>query len=265
MGSATSDKSKGLAVIPDFVDNVAKNLTDKPTQSIGQTLSDLWQLVLGNRVSFKLEKQRMKYACALEEYRESLNAKAAAIPEEKRIEPSIQIAAQALDDSKYCVESAELREMFAYLIASSMHADYADKVHPSFSKIIQQMSALDAQILEILHRYQSCGGLAVVNYKKVLSTGGFEPLVECIPEEAPESCSLEIAGHSIAFLQRLGLIQIPAFTHFFNGDRYAAFQRTSLHAELNRQATVFGYKLEMERSLARLTPVGHDFVSVCLG
>ena len=265
MGSATSDKSKGLAAIPDFVDNAAKNLTDKPTQSIGQTLSDLWQLVLGNRVSFKLEKQRMKYACALEEYRESLDAKVAAIPEEKRIEPSTQIAAQALDDSKYCVESAELREMFAHLIASSMHADYADKAHPSFSKIIQQMSALDAQMLEILHRYQSCGGLAVVNYKKVLSAGGFEPLVECIPEKAPESCSLEIAGHSIAFLQRLGLIQIPAFTHFSNDDRYAAFQRTSLHAELNRQATVFGYKLEMEGSLARLTPVGQDFVSVCLG
>ena len=31
MGSATSDKSKGLAAIPDFVDNAAKNLTDKPT------------------------------------------------------------------------------------------------------------------------------------------------------------------------------------------------------------------------------------------
>lgn len=42
-----SDKDSSLIKLlelPDSIDNAVKNLTDKPTQGIGQTFSDLWFL-----------------------------------------------------------------------------------------------------------------------------------------------------------------------------------------------------------------------------
>ena len=56
----------------------------------------------------------------LENYNRELHEKIEAIPNEKRVEPDIQIVAPALEASKYCVEKEELREMFVNLIASSM-------------------------------------------------------------------------------------------------------------------------------------------------
>lgn len=44
-----SDKNSSFINLPDLpasVDNAVKNLTDKPTQGIGQTFADAWYLVL---------------------------------------------------------------------------------------------------------------------------------------------------------------------------------------------------------------------------
>lgn len=66
-----SDKNSpliDLPELPDSIDNAVKNLTDKPTQGIGQTLSDVWYLVFGG-ISQAADKRRMKYAHNLELYK----------------------------------------------------------------------------------------------------------------------------------------------------------------------------------------------------
>ena len=137
------------ADLPPSVDNAVKNLTDEPTKSVGKTFSDVWYLVFGG-ISYAADKRRMKYAHKLEQYHEELESAINTIPEEKRIEPDIQVTAQALENSKYCVESDELRSMFVNLIAKSMNADYKATVHPSFAEIIKQMSPDDARVLRTI-------------------------------------------------------------------------------------------------------------------
>lgn len=44
--------------LPDSVDNALKNLSDAPTKSIGQTLSDAWFLVFGG-ISHQANKRRI--------------------------------------------------------------------------------------------------------------------------------------------------------------------------------------------------------------
>ncbi|MFR8352664.1 MAG: DUF4393 domain-containing protein [Blautia obeum] len=96
------------------------------------------------------DKRRMKYAHDLELYKQELSRAISSIPEEKRIEPNIQTTAQALENSKYCIESEELRKMFVNLISNSMDNRYIQNVHPSFAEIIKQMSPTDARILKTL-------------------------------------------------------------------------------------------------------------------
>ncbi len=263
-----SAKSNSVALlsaeVPKSIDNAVTNLTDKPSQSIGQTISDLWQLVLGGRVAFAAEKQKMKYAHELEEYRKSLEAKVTAIPEEKRTKPQIQIAAQALDDSKYCVESEALREMFSSLIANSMNTDYLTIIHPSFSKIIQQLSPLDAQMLLIFQEFHHRGGVALVDYTKEADGTGYYTIAEHIPEIVPDNCPLSAVERSITSLQRLGLIEIHADEQFTDESRYAFSKCNALYTEILRDAKIHGYKINVIKRYAKLTAFGKDFVKVCL-
>lgn len=251
--------------LPDFANTAAKNLTDKPTQSIGQTFTDLWQIVFGNHLSYVAERQKTRYAHKLEEYRKSLERKVAAIPEDKQTTPSLQIAGQALEDSKYCAETEDLREMFSSLIANSMNVDYANRIHPSFSKIIQQLSPLDAQMIKIFNAEQDRGGLAIVDFIKLVNDDEFERLFELVPAKIPANCSQLTAIRSIVSLQRLGLISVTADEKFSDQSRYDAFLSTPLYFELKKQATIRGFKLEMIKHVASLTSLGEDFVTVCLG
>ena len=135
--------------LPNSIDNALKNLSDAPTKSIGQTLSDAWFLVFGG-ISHQANKRRMKYAHDLEVYNYELSQAITNVPPENLIEPDIQTTAQALENSKYCIESEELRKMFVNLISKSMNSDYIQKVHPSFAEIIKQMSPVDARIFKSL-------------------------------------------------------------------------------------------------------------------
>ena len=58
-----SDKNSSFINLPDLpasVDNAVKNLTDKPTQGIGQTFADAWYLVFGG-ITQAADKRRMNY------------------------------------------------------------------------------------------------------------------------------------------------------------------------------------------------------------
>ncbi|GHV39499.1 hypothetical protein FACS189490_03210 [Clostridia bacterium] len=117
--------------VPKSVDT-AGNLTDKPTEVLGKTVSSLISLAFGGITNFE-DKRQIRFQAELEAYKASIYKKLKLIPEENVIEPKTQIVAQALDDSKFCVEEPALREMFAELIASASDKTKEDTVHPSFS------------------------------------------------------------------------------------------------------------------------------------
>lgn len=124
-----------LPDMPESVDNALTNLTDSPTKNAGQTFGDLWYLVFGG-ISHAADKKRMKYAADLEKYRNELSDAISKIPDDKKMEPSFQVTAQALENSKYCVSSETLRTMFVKLISGSMNQNTESLVHPCFPSIL---------------------------------------------------------------------------------------------------------------------------------
>ena len=142
----SEDKNSLIDLVPDSVDNAVKNITDKPTQNMGTTLADIWYLVFGG-ISQAAEKRKLKYSYTLQEFEKELKEKISKIPEDKLIEPDVQVIAQALESSKYCVEKEELRHMFSNLISNCLNKDYSDNIHPIFTQIIKSLSPLDARML----------------------------------------------------------------------------------------------------------------------
>lgn len=243
--------------IPNSVDNAAKNLTDKPSQNMGATLGDLWFLVFGS-ISQKADKRRLKYATELEAYKAELEASLAKIPEEKKVEPSTQVVAQALENSKYCIEEKELRALFTNLISSSMNSDLQKDVHPSFAEIIKQMSPLDARVIKL---FKGSGhiGFPLCDICLTHPNGNFNVLANRIFLEGFIK-DISACSQSISSLERLGLIYIPADTHFADDNYYRKYN--SLIEAYKRNYP--DQKITLHKGKVVLTPLGFAFVRTCI-
>ena len=252
-----------LPELPDSIDTAVKNLSDKPTQGIGQTLSDVWYLVFGG-ISQTADKRRMKYAHDLELYKQELSQAISSIPEESLIEPNIQITAQALENSKYCIESEELRKLFVNLISKSADSHYASNAHPSFAEIIKQMSPLDAKILKSFHPEQH---FPLVDYVlKDYSNNSFKTLISNVYIPPFSGVDLEQVCTSISSLKRLGIIEIVTDIFLADASLYEPFKETSDYQALSVYAASFrdSKKLETKNYLGYLTPLGENFYEVCV-
>lgn len=69
--------------------------------------------------------------------------------------PPLNVAGPAIHNLTFSGEIPSLRELYANLIASSMDARTASSAHPSFVRIIEQLSPDEARILESLAMHSS--------------------------------------------------------------------------------------------------------------
>ena len=253
--------------IPNSIDNAIYNLTDKLTQSMGQTFSDIWNLVFG-RSHFTYEKKKIKYEHDLEQYRQEISSSVANIPPENRIEPSVQIVAQALNNSRYCIEEKELREMFVALITKSMNSEYSNRVHPSFSSIINQMSVLDAKILQLFRKAETERNLAsfpICQYYFILNEKN--PLERTtVPEhiflDMPNT-DIILCSQSLSSLERFGIVSLSYNTIINTPNIYDKFLDTSFYCELKASFPP-DIKFGISKGAAILTPLGRSFVNICV-
>lgn len=249
--------------LPDSVDNAVKNLTDLPTKNIGQTFSDVWYLIFGN-ISQAADKRRMKYAHDLKLYSQELSQAIADIPDENLIEPSIQTTAQALENSKYCIESTELRKLFVNLISNSLNCNYAKSIHPAFAEIIKQMSPLDARILKTLEPNRDFPLVDYVLQDRNSATYDIQLSNVYLPP-FPD-VTIEEVSFSISSLERLGIITIDKLSRLSDRNAYFSYENTDYYKSL--LSTTSRYyphkKVNLRKYLGCLSAFGQNFFEVCV-
>lgn len=250
-----------LPDLPESVDNAAKNLTDVPTKNAGQTFGDIWYLVFGG-ISHAADKKRMKYAADLEQYRKELTQSIEQIPEDKKVEPSIQVTAQALENSKYCVSSEELRQMFVSLISNTMNKDFSNDTHPSFPEILKQMSPLDAKLLK---DFKGSPSRPIVNYIVKNQHGSSRTFMQYVYIDSAANERIDYSS-SVSSLQRLGLISVRFDEWFADEGQYERFKNSMpfqlFISTLKLQDTAV--TPDIKKGLCRLTPLGEKFIKVCI-
>lgn len=243
--------------LPPSIDNAVKNLSDKPTASIGTTVSDIWYIVFG-WISNIADKKRVKYAHSLEQFREELENSVSKIPPEKRTEPSLQTTAQALENAKYCIEEKELRQMFTSLISNSMNTDFSKDIHPSFAEILKQMAPLDASIIKCFKDSKTNGyPLCRFQYR---SEKGYILLLDNVFLQYPNPY---LPGNSLAIssLSRLGLLDI-LYDQWLPTGSYTPFKEHPWYKLLQEKFP--DKSVELQMGIVRLTPLGRSFATVCV-
>lgn len=252
-----------LNAIPDSVDNAVENLTDELTKTAGHTFSDIWYLVFGG-ISHAADKKRMKYAHDIECYRQELSSRIRKIPANKLIEPNIQVTAQALENSKYCIESGELRKMFSNLIANSMNSDHADTAHPSYAEIIKQMSPTDARVLKTIPLNSL---IPIVDYVVDDKSKGTHTIrLSNVYLSGLKGLNIFKECASISSLTRLGLLSVDTSTCIYPTTVYGPYSETpffkKLFDDVRREDPP--KKAVIAKYYGKLTPLGQNFVRVCV-
>lgn len=126
-----------INIIPKFLDAALTPIG----KEVGERLSDIVSLVFTPIIKAKAVRDNN-----IKAFLDDLNEKISEIPEEELKDPPLSIVGQTLEDvGKYYHEEEHLRKLFAKLIASSM--DQRRYVHPSYIKIIEELSSYDAKFI----------------------------------------------------------------------------------------------------------------------
>lgn len=218
-----------LNIVPKAVDNVATNLTDASSKAIGQTLSEIWYLTLGGPIHQAALKRDAIYAVAAEKFKEEILQKVEKIPKENLIEPDFQVASTAFNDSKFCLENDDLREMFANLISSASDSSTATHTLPIFSDIIRKMTSRDASNLK---SFGNVRGYPIAKYRQWHGSTQYVDLFENVFLQNKKYDDLDKQSISVDSLCSLGLV-IVTYDKKLDPGSYADFYKTKAYIAFN--------------------------------
>lgn len=245
--------------LPDCLDKPVEKTVTPLAENVGKTLGDLWFLIFGG-ISHAAEKKRLKYALGLKAFKESLEAKVKAIPNENRIEPDTQNVCQAMENAKYCVENEDLREMFANLIASTMDKEKYKQVHPSYSEILKQMTSCDAQLLK---NFIYTPNLPICAFQLKCANGSFTRLTDYTYFKKNTDFDVETNSIILTSLERLGVIKIH-IGEWLNDDRlYQIYENSDIFMKYKKMYNNNQNEVVIEKGFAALTPLGKILLKVC--
>lgn len=180
--------------------------------------------------------------------------------------PEAYIAVPALQNISYCMDNAELRDMYATLLANSMNKVVKNGVHPGFVEIIKQLSPDEAKILRF---FSSCAivptiTLRCVNeeregYDIVRNFSNVGELTKC---EYPFE-----TGKYFDNLVRLGLLKNATLASLTNKALYEPLKNhqyiESQIKTIEHQTPPFN-KPKFEESYISITDFGKSFCEICL-
>lgn len=132
---------KVLETVPGLYDDALK----PATKESGKFLARIPRAI--NAVFADLDKWILNKEFSVEETKKLLNYKLQNISPNKIVTPEPYVAIPAIQAISYSMNSEELRNLYANLLANSMNIDTKDFVHPAFVEIIKQLSPADAQVL----------------------------------------------------------------------------------------------------------------------
>jgi hypothetical protein len=196
---------------------------------------------------------------------EAIKEKVQQIPKEKLVEPEPYVAIPAIQQISYCQNSAELRDLYANLLTSSMNVDKKWQVHPSFVDIIKQLNPDEAKYLKALTPSIIILYPLVDKYFKLGNNKGRHPIISNFTDE-----NIKILEHPeniceyIDNFLRLKLIEIPD-GELSDKEPYKTIENHPLiqnpvkfHSSNSRTAITYTIK----RKMFRLTNFGVNFIKV---
>lgn len=246
---------KLLGAIPELYDDLAK----PAVQEVGKTLALPLQAV--NALLVNPRKWIANAEYKLQETNALIANKLKYIDENKLIAPPDYVAVPALQALSYSMDSDDLRDLYANLLAKSMNAETSNSVHPAYIEIIKQFSPLDAVLFKrIVTEFSQNGEINLMNIAYKSKSDGkiikkFLNVVKCPDYE------LSAMAQSVDNFIRCGLMAVTqnAWIMIDNDPTPKLLQWENFKNENSGELEL---KVEMGTA-AHITELGKKFYLIC--
>jgi len=247
---------KVIETVPEVYDDLLK----QATQESGNFLAIIPQTI--NAALLPLRKWNIEREYNFKETEKLLAQKLEQVSPDKIITPEPYVAIPAIQAISYTMNSEELRNLYANLLAKSMNVDTKDNVHPAYLETIKQLSPEDAAYFKHIYLLET------------------RPLID-VKLALPNSASVTIAANSNLFsvgyvknfalsldnLCRLGLVKIPIDIWYAEDSIY-----DQLLATVKSEYTFDKYKhlrpdatdITFDKKRIDITDYGVNFYSTCI-
>lgn len=257
-------------IAPSATENAAKNLTDEPTKFIGKTTTSFLNIIF-EPINIFAEKLDYKRKAKLLKWKENADAEIREIEEDKRIIPPLEITGPIIDASRYYFENDTLSKMFSNLLVSACDVDKIKSVHPAYVKILEQMSVLDAKIMNSFSKKASkpiAKYVMDINFKD--NPKSYLDIATNVFYIDREYDDIDVMSASITNLERLGLLKLD-YSHcclekdeykmYEDDPTYKKFAGSSIPPEL---ADTLQTHTRLVEGTIVPTPFGKQFIIACV-
>lgn len=194
--------AKGIGKAIQTVPELYQDAFQPTVQETGKLVSRIPRAI--NAAFSGLDKWILNREYSIDETKKLLAQKLENVEPEKIVEPEPYVAIPAIQAISYSMNSEELRDLYANLLAKAMNTDTKESVHPAYIETIKQLSPEDAAYFKHIYPLET------------------RPLID-VKLELPNSLTATIATNSNLFslgytknfalsldnLYRLGLVKIP--------------------------------------------------------
>lgn len=254
--------SEATKNVSEIIKEPVYNLTDKPTKSIGNGLADIFDLIFAPVKAANIFTQHKIF-----KFKQELEEKINNIPDDKKINPPINVVGPVLEASRFYIDEDEIRSMFANLIVSAMHEDICDSVHPAFVEIIKQLRPLDAHIFLLLYKNPKTYPIAnIIDTKmpvtSIKNCGHTIFIRNFIPLEIVNVKNFKTVEASIDNLLRLNLITVYYDRIIDDETIYNSIESNIVYTSL-KTAVLNKYLVGYQKGSWGITAFGKSFAKVC--
>lgn len=214
-----------------------------------------------------LDKWILNKEYAIDETKKLLAQKLENVDPEKIVEPEAYVAVPAIQAISYSMNSNELRNLYANLLAKAMNSDTKDQVHPAFVEIIKQMSPLDSLVFKTIMERDANPIIDLV-YNKYESDIPIAIESQTIIENVTDIniAPVETVGISIDNLVKQGLISIPRGKAYVDSTLYNNILKTPFYIAQQQSCpdTSDGFKFSHNNKMINKTHLGNLFYKICV-
>lgn len=208
-----------------------------------------------------LDKWILNKEYAIDETKKLLEKKLENVDPDKIVEPEAYVAVPAIQAISYSMNSEELRNLYANLLAKAMNSDTKDQVHPSFVEIIKQISPIDSLVFKIIMK-KEVNPLVNLIYEN--DEGAFRTIVSNISDI--DVTSTENVCISIDNLIKQCIISVPNDGFYTTESVYEKIFHSNYYLQKQNSCptTPDGFKFSHQKKMIAKTNLGRTFYKVCV-
>lgn len=250
----------------DFLPQSTKEQLFNPAASaIGRGIGGILEWTFQKPIEYGIVRKQQ-----LEDLANKVANKIEKIPQDNRDDSKMGLTIKAFDNSKYSLDSDELRTLFANLVAGSVDNRINSDISPLFPSILGDMSTADAVFLKHFSKHTA---FPAASLDQVEKHGHIVAIPGIIDWNYPkESCQIDrIDGQqkSIDFFASYGIIKegMDGFQELTSKNAqawYNSIEQTEEFISYNQILEKQDKKLVVTRGHVRLTELGTSFVKTII-